>query len=317
MTSQNGSPGGRVLDDIAEVLCVGQTVAAAWNDWTRIVVDAGGALCFVRSGAVQGKSNGNARELSTVRSHSWLSSFPATLPVSNSEGKAWGFLQRLIPTTTSRLTPLQKRRLPKRPELHVIHESALRDFAITNFRANGCTYFKLAEEAAAAAAAVQLKALLLDHGDELREWLGKDVFNTMDSEQRDKLKQEVPDGTFVDDGRLQISEVDMRLTARAGAGAREPPPSRRPTWFPQGSKPISSCAASSATHPPSSQSLPSCADATLIPRLSHAVMPIETTIAKNQFLALSRPCSGLQQWTEARKARSQRAGRSARNDVQH
>ena len=143
------------------------------------------------------------------------------------------------------------------------------------------------------------------------------MFNTMDSEQRDKLKQEVPDGTFVDDGKLQISEVDMRLTARAGAGAREPPPSRRPTWFPQGSKPISSCAASSATHPPSSQSLPSCADATLIPRLSHAVMPIETTIAKNQFLALSRPCSGLQQLTEARKARSQKAGRSARNDVQH
>ena len=57
-------------------------------------------------------------------------------------------------------------------------------------------------------------------------------------------------------------------TARAGAGAREPPPSRRPTWFPQGSKAISSCAASSATHPPSSQSLPSCADSTLIPRLS-------------------------------------------------
>ena len=46
-----------------------------------------------------------------------------------------------------------------------------------------------------------------------------------------KLKQEVPDRTFFDDGRLQISEVDMRLTARAGAGAREPPPSRRPTWF--------------------------------------------------------------------------------------
>jgi hypothetical protein len=66
---------------------------------------------------------------------------------------------------------------------------------------------------------------LLDHGDELREWLGKDVFNTMDSEQRKKLKQEVPDGTFVDDGRLQISEVDMRLTARAGGrlGFRKDP----------------------------------------------------------------------------------------------
>jgi hypothetical protein len=54
-----------------------------------------------------------------------------------------------------------------------MHESALRDFAITNFGANGCAYFELPEEATAAA--VQLKALLLDHGDELREWLGKDV----------------------------------------------------------------------------------------------------------------------------------------------
>jgi hypothetical protein len=43
-----------------------------------------------------------------------------------------------------------------------MHESALRDFA-----ANGCAYFKLPEEATAAA--VQPKALLLDHGDEMRE----------------------------------------------------------------------------------------------------------------------------------------------------
>ena len=52
-----------------------------------------------------------------------------------------------------------------------MHESALRDFAVTNFGANGCAYFKLPEEATAAA--VQLKALLLDHGDELRVWLAK------------------------------------------------------------------------------------------------------------------------------------------------
>ena len=154
-----------------------------------------------------------------------------------------------------------------------MHESALRDFAVTNFRANGCAYFKLAEEAAAAA--VQLKALLLDHGDELREWLGKDVFNTMDSEQRKKLKQEVPDGTFVDDGRLQISEVDMRLTARAGGRLDF---RKSPSRF--------LLSASSATRPPSSQLLPSCADTTLLPRLSHADMPIETIFAKNQFLTL-------------------------------
>jgi hypothetical protein len=48
-----------------------------------------------------------------------------------------------------------------------MHESALRDFAVTNFGANGCAYFKLPEEATAAA--VQPKALLLDHGDEMRE----------------------------------------------------------------------------------------------------------------------------------------------------
>ena len=143
-------------------------------------------------------------------------------------GQGLGFSAKADPHNDITFDPRQrryKRRLPERPVHHLSHESALRDYSITSYGANGCAYFKLPEEATAAA--VQMKALLLDHGDELREWLGKDVFNTMDSEQRDKLKQEVPDGTFVDDGRLQISEVDMRLTARAGAGAREPPPSRR------------------------------------------------------------------------------------------
>ena len=87
-----------------------------------------------------------------------------------------------------------------------MHESALRDFAVTNFGANGCAYFKLPEEAAAAA--VQLKALLLDHGDELREWLGKDVFSTMDSEQRKKAQARGSRQNFC--RRRQVADIRGR-----------------------------------------------------------------------------------------------------------
>ena len=100
-------------------------------------------------------------------------------------GQGLGFSAKADPHNDITFDPRQrryKRRLPERPVHHLSHKSALRDYSITSYGANGCAYFKLPEEATAAA--VQLKTLLLYHGDELREWLGKDVFNTMDSVSR-------------------------------------------------------------------------------------------------------------------------------------
>lgn len=107
------------------------------------------------------------------------------------------FSSKADPNKNVVFDPLQRRykcQLRDWPELHLMHESALRDFSVANFRANGCAYFKLPEEATAAV--IKLKAILLEHGDELREWLGKDVFNTMDPEQRGKLMQEVSRRNF-------------------------------------------------------------------------------------------------------------------------